>query len=74
MERPVFDYSKLRGRIIEKFGSYGAFYNAIGWTRATASNRMTSKAFFTQPEIVMACKMLEIQPENVTEYFFNQKL
>ena len=35
------DYSKLRGRIVEKYGKYHVFADALGVSTHTLSNRLT---------------------------------
>ena len=74
MERIFFDYSKLSGRIKEKFGSQKAFSEALGVSEATLSNKLTGYYYFTQAEFKKACQLLELEPGTVTEYFFAVKV
>ena len=67
---PVFDYSKLRGRIREKYGTQKSFANAMDTTPATLSKKLSCKAYFDQMEIVRAVKLLDIQQGSVSAYFF----
>lgn len=39
----AFDYSKLRGRIIEKYGSQTAFVKSFGTSENTFSMKMNNK-------------------------------
>lgn len=71
---PTFDYSKLRGKIVEMFGGQGAFANALCISEGTLSSRLTGKSYFTADEIVRACKLLDIALEEVTDYFFTAKV
>ena len=73
-EELTFDYSKLRGRIVERFGIQSAFAAALGMSEGTLSGRLTNKSFFTAEEIVTACKLLDIRLEEVNEYFFTLKV
>ena len=73
-EELTFDYSKLRGRIVERFGIQSAFAAALGMSEGTLSGRLTNKSFFTAEEIVTACKLLDIRLEEVNEYFFTMKV
>ena len=73
-EELAFDYSKLRGRIVERFGIQSAFAAALGMSEGTLSGRLTNKSFFTAEEIVTACKLLDIRLEEVNEYFFTLKV
>ena len=74
MSRVFFDYSKLSGRIHEKYGSQRAFAEALGMSESTLSNKMTGIYYFTQPEIKKSVKLLELEPGSVTEYFFTPKI
>ena len=74
MERITFDYSKLAGRIKEKFGSQKAFSEALGVTEATLSNKMTGIYYFTQAEIDKSIRLLDLEPGTVTAYFFTQRV
>ena len=74
MERVLFDYSKLTGRIREKFGTQKKFAEAIGKNPVTVSLKLTNKRYFDQQDIVQAVGALEISPEDVTSYFFTQRL
>ena len=39
----AFDYSKLRGKIVEKYGSQSAFVRAFGTSENTFSLKMNNK-------------------------------
>lgn len=71
---PELDYSKLRGRIVEKYGAQSAFSSALGISEGTLSSRMTNKSYFTGEEIVKACVLLEIPLNDVSDYFFVPKV
>lgn len=66
----TFNYSKLRGRIIEKFGSQGNFSKALDMSEHTLSVKLNSKRFFTQVEISNISKLLDISIEDIPAYFF----
>ena len=74
MEKLFFDYSKLSGRIKEKFGSQKAFAKALGVTDTTLSNKITGVFYFTQAEIKKSCQLLEVEPGKVTDYFCTEKV
>ena len=73
-ECPVFDYCKLRGRIVEKYGVQSAFASALGMSEGTLSSRLTNKSYFTTEEIVKACKLLDIGLDEVDAYFFTVRV
>lgn len=68
----AFDYRKLRGRIIEKFGSVKAFAEAYGLSSVTMSNKLNGKVAISMDDIVKmsAPEMLDIQPSEYHTYFF----
>lgn len=66
----MFDYSKLRGKIVEKFGSQSKFAKAMGWSERTMSLKMTGKRSWKQPEICKALLILGLSDDVVNEYFF----
>lgn len=69
-----FDYSKLAGRIIEKFGKQSAFAKAMGLSERSMSLKMTNQRFFKQPEIVLAVKLLELDMTDIPAYFYALKV
>ena len=70
----AYDYRKLRGRIIEKYGTLKDFAIEMNWSERTLSLKMNCKVFWKQPEIMNAAKVLEIPSDEVMEYFFNQNV
>lgn len=67
-----YNYRKLRGRIIEKYGTLKGFAAEMGWSDRTLSLKMNCKVFWKQPEIMKAAKLLNIPSGEVIDYFFNQ--
>jgi hypothetical protein len=63
-------YSKLRGRIREKFGTQDAFAKALEMNPASLSSKLTSKTEWTRIEIEKACILLEIPLAEAHLYFF----
>lgn len=68
-----FDYSKLRGRIVEYFGTIQSFSGAMGLSSKAISDKLNGKTFFKQSEIQKAMSLLQIHREQVSDYFFNEK-
>lgn len=65
-----FNYAKLRGRIIEKYGTQTEFVEKFGISSNSFSLKMNNKSRFTTDDIVKLTEMLEIEKEEVGEYFF----
>ncbi len=66
-----YDLSKLRGKIIEKYGTLGAFAKAMGWSERTNSLKINGKNEWKQSEILIASNLLGIHPYEIDTYFFN---
>ena len=73
----AFDYGKLRGRIIEKYGSQSAFaseyrkkYQGGGVSEHTISVKLSGKCFFSQKDIIRFSEMLSIDSIDIPKYFF----
>lgn len=65
-----FDYSKLRGRIVEKFGTLENFSKEVKISNHTISKYMNNKIPWKQTNISKAVQVLEIPPEEIPSYFF----
>ena len=67
-------YLKLRGRIIEKYGSISAFAEEIGVSMVTVSNKLNGKKGFSQKDIILWCDKLDINVADIGLYFFDAKV
>ena len=72
----MFDYSKLIGRIIEKFGTRGAFAEAVGISENSMSQKLSQKMAITTNDIKLWCKpeFLDIPCGMIGIYFFTLKV
>lgn len=68
-----FDYSRLKGRIVEKFGTASAFAIALGFKPNMVTARLKNGTPWRDYEIWEACKQLGISPEEIPAYFFAPK-
>ena len=69
----MFDNSKLRGRIYEKFGSQTKFAEALGVRVTTVNNQLKRPNNFSQETIAKWANVLEIPANEIGEYFFKLK-
>ncbi len=69
-----FDYSKLRGKIIEKYGSQSAFAKAFGISENVFSKKMNNKTRFNTDDMIQIVKMLDIPENEINAYFFTTKV
>lgn len=68
--RPKYDYSKLRGKIREVFGTEENFAAAIGRHRNFLTKVFGFKSYFEQRDIDKACEVLSIPTNEIDRYFF----
>lgn len=66
----AYTYNRLRGRIIEKFGTQGKFAEAIGRSRVSVSEKMTGKSGFSQKDIELWSDKLDIKSEDIGLFYF----
>lgn len=65
-----YSYDKLRGRIIEKYGSQDRFAKKIGISSNSLSKKMTGATGFSQKDIDRYSELLGIEKEDYATYFF----
>lgn len=68
----MFNYSKLRGKIREVFGSEQTFAAVLGCSKRTLSVKLNNKFDFSQDEILATTKALNIPIEQIGVYFFSE--
>lgn len=75
MKNLEFDYSKLKGKIIEMYGTQVEFIKEINMTEPTFIKKINSKGYFSQKEIVEILTVLKVEKttENVYNYFYCEK-
>lgn len=71
-----FDYSKLRGRMVEKYGSVSAVAKMLGISVGAMSNKLSNASRIKTDEIYKLCQAdcLDIPDEEIKDYFFTEKL
>lgn len=70
----TFDYSKLKGRIVEKFGNNSEFAAAMGWSLVTNSKKLSNKVMWQQDEILKAIELLSLKITDIIIYFFTKEV
>lgn len=76
MEKVKYDYSKLKGRIREYFGTNEAFAESLNLSEQSIYNKLSEKTTntFSQDEIFYCIQRLNIKPEELIEIFFKEKV
>lgn len=70
----AYDYSKLLGRIIEKYGTQANFAAAMNLSERSLSLKLNSKVGWKQTEIAKACSLLGLSGADIPQYFFTLKV
>lgn len=70
----AFDYSKLKGRIIEKFDSRSAFAHAVNMRPEQLSRRLNNQTPIKSEEVVLFVDLLGIEESEIYSYFFTPKV
>ena len=74
MKEIIFDYSKLRGRIKERYENEANFSKVLDASPSSLSAKLNNKAYFNPGDILKILEVLEIPDEEVKVYFFNRKV
>lgn len=70
MAKKLYNYSALKGRIVEKFGSQKDFATYIKWHNGRVSNVLNSKSGLSRDDIDLWCEALEIDVSDIGTFFF----
>lgn len=65
-----YNYMKLRGKIIESYGSQKKFADKLGISENSISKKMQGKTGFSQDDIVKWSELLNIDKKDYSLYFF----
>jgi hypothetical protein len=74
VRKVVFDYSKLRGRIVEKYGTQRRFAMENQLSDRSMSLKLNNDIRLSQEEIMKWCELLDIDTQEIPVYFFAQKV
>ena len=69
-----YNYSKLRGRIVEKYGTASAFADALGIHKTQLSAKLNNKVDITKQDISTWSDLLNISMEDYGTYFFTKEV
>lgn len=70
----VFDFSRLRGRIVTKYGTCDNFAAAMNRSKVWMSTRLNNTVQWRSAEIREAAALLEIPDEEIPAYFLTLKV
>lgn len=70
----VFNTDKLRGKIIEVYGSLREFCAETNYSYSTLQGKLSNKTYFTQVDIMKFVEWLKLEEEEILLYFFTLKV
>lgn len=70
----MYDYSKLRGRIVEVCGTQCEFAKRIGLSDRSVNLKINGNVFWKQNEIDKAIEALNLTKDDIQSYFFVVKV
>lgn len=70
----AFDYSKLKGKIVEAFGTQQDFAKAMEWSERTLSLKINGRRSWKQSDIMKAIRLLNLSESDIQDYFFDTKV
>lgn len=65
-----YSYRKLRGRIVEVFGTQAAFSLELGLSKISVSKKLTGKTEFSQSDVEKWAGLLGIKRCEYGEFFY----
>jgi transcriptional regulator with XRE-family HTH domain len=66
----AYRYARLRGRIIEKYGSYSKFASRVNTSTQTVSAKLNGKSQFYPEDIYNWSEVLGLSLSETSAYFF----
>lgn len=66
----TFNTAKLKGRIVEKFGTQGKFAEALGVVPLTVSRKLNGDASLSREDMWEWAQTLDIPVQDIGAYFF----
>lgn len=71
----VYDYTILKSKIEEKFGSQEKFAEAMGILPSSLSMKLSNSVEFSQPQIAKAIELLKLNSKKeIDDCFFTHKV
>lgn len=70
----MFDYLKLKAKIMETYKTQEAFAKAMEMSLTALNQRLNGVVDWKTTEVVKACELLGVDLSDAWIYFFNQKV
>lgn len=66
----MYQYNRLKGKIIEKYGTRKAFAKAVGISENSLSLKLNGKTGFSQEDIEKWSSLLDISLDEYPSFYF----
>ena len=66
----AYSYNKVKGRIVELYGTQGNLAKKLGISKNSMSKKLTGKTEFSQSDIEKWAGFLNIERKDYGEFFF----
>ena len=66
----MYQYNRLKGKIIEKYGTRKAFAKAVGISENSLSLKLNGKTGFSQEDIEKWSSLLDITMDEYPSFYF----
>lgn len=73
-EKLIFDFSNLEGKIKQYYDTHDNFCKKIPMSRATLSQKLNNKIYFSADNIWKISKLLNISIGEIGDIFFKEKV
>ena len=70
----VYDFSRITGRIIEKYGTRARFASAVGMSSTHLSKILNGRAFLRHEAIDEWAEALDLTTDDIGAYFFTKNV
>lgn len=71
-DKMLFNYSKLKGKIREKFITQSAFAKELGISSVSLSAKLNNRVEFSQTEMDKSCELLEVPKDFIPIFFYTK--
>ncbi len=68
----AFKYNKLKGKIVEVFGTQADFSKRIKLSEQSITAKLAGRSRFSQDDIITWCEALDIDQNDIGLYFFTR--
>ena len=68
----AFKFNKLKGKIVEVFGSQADFSKRIKLSEQSITAKLAGRSRFSQDDIITWCEALDIDQNDIGLYFFTR--